>query len=77
MNQTNVLKPGLVIDPVKELGHWLDRTTIDRVYIKIFMTKNYIMNGILIKKILSFFFSILSSYIKKIIFTDASLQVNS
>ena len=56
MNQTNVLKPGPVIDPVKELGHWLNGMTIDRVYIKIFMTKNYIMNEILIKKNLCHFF---------------------
>jgi len=34
----NVLKPGLVVDPVKALGHWSDRMTIDPVYIKIFMT---------------------------------------
>jgi len=48
--------------------------TIDPIYIKIFMIKNYIMNDILIKK--NSFFSIQSSYIKKFIFTAASLQVH-
>jgi len=56
--QNNVLKSGPMIDPVKALDHWSDRMTIDPVYIKIFMTKSYIMNEILIKKILSFFISI-------------------
>jgi len=32
---------GSLIEPV---GHWSDHMTTDPVYIKIFMTKNYIMN---------------------------------
>jgi len=35
---------------VEPVGHWSDRMTIDLIYIKIFMTKIYIMNEILIKK---------------------------
>jgi len=42
---TNVLKPRPIIDSVKALvelvGHWSDCMTIDPVYIKIFITKNY------------------------------------
>jgi len=64
---------GSLVEPV---GHWSGRMTIDPVYIKIFMTKNYIMNEILIKKIMSFFFLFTVRTLKKIIFTASSLQVN-
>jgi len=55
------------------VGHWLDRMTIDPVYIKIFMTKIYIMNEILIKKKNPVIFILFKVRTLK----TASLQVNS
>jgi len=61
---------------VELVGHWSDRMTIDPVYIKIFMTTNYIMKEILIKKNPVIFFLFKVRTLKKIIFTATRLQVN-
>jgi len=51
---------------VEPMSHWSDRMTIDPVYIKIFMAKNYIINEILIKKNLVIFFLFKVRTLKKL-----------